>query len=386
VPLVNQLGLTDLTAIRLVALVTLGLMLIILIRRKRVLLGLSAIAWFGLLILPTWVTVDFDYVINSPRLLYPAAPGIVILWGVVIAEMLGRGRWQRTRTLAVALAVGVVVAQNVAFVQAENRLYHLAEESVHTLAAMARAAPKDDVLLFVNLPSWLAPQWHDYALGNHGVQFITAYAGINDVVFASNGFDHDSRAVSFTNVNNVVPYYVGLLGAKLDWDGLARQMNQSGSIYLTRYEDNRIQLIPAGRVTAVEPGPASARLGSVIELGSTQIISRDQTIEVVLNYRLLQKVDQDLSVFVHLYNSAGQLVAQSDGYPLLGLAPFWMWPADQTLQDRHTITWPADAPAGSYQIGLGVYDRGSGQRLEAAAADGSRFPNDTVIIGAVSHP
>ncbi len=383
-PLVGQLGLNDLNAVRLVGLITLALLLGVLIRRRRTLVALFGLGWFGLLILPTLVTVDFDYVINSPRLLYPAAIGVVVVWAAWIAEVVSPGRWRALRVAVAAAIFGPVLAQNVAFVQMENRLYHLAEEPVHALAAAARSTPGDEALLFVNLPSWLAPHWRDYALGNHGVQFITGYAGINDVIFAYNGVDRLSRAVSFTSVMNETPYWLGLYGPKLDWDGLARELAQSGDVYLTIYGDDRIRLRPAGRVTAVDAGEPVAQLGDVLQLGAVQVGDRAGAIEVTLNWRVLRRTDRDLVVFLHLYAPDGRLVAQSDGYPLLGLTPFWVWPADQTLQDRRTLIWPVDAVAGTYRVGVGIYDRASAARLEAIAPDGSRLPDDVVIAATLN--
>jgi hypothetical protein len=248
---------------------------------------------------------------------------------------------------------------------------------------VARNAPPNETLLFVNLPSWLAPVNHDYAIGNHGVQFITGYAGIAEVIFAYNGVDHPARAISFNNLRSETPYYAGLYGPKVEWEGLIEALSQSGEVYLTRYEPDRIRFVPVGRVTNVDFGNRTAALGSQLELGSTDVISDRDTISVTLNWRIAQPVDQDLSVFVHVYGPDGQLVTQSDGYPLLGMAPFGNYASGQTLQDRHTLDWPQNAPAGTYRVGVGVYDRGNGQRLAARAAQGNRLPDDAVIIATI---
>lgn len=385
-PLMGQFGLNDLNAVRLIAAITLVPMLALLIRRKRTLITLAGLAWFALLILPTLLTTDFDYVINSPRLLYPAIVGSVIVWGVFAAEVMAAGRGQIVRVALTLLAIALVLGQNVAFVQTETHLYHVAEEPVHALARAARLQPDGDPLLFVNLPSWLSPIEHTYALGNHGVQFITGYAGINDVIFAYNGRDRFSRAVSFTSLSSEVPYYFGLYGPKLDWDGLIDQLRQSGEVYFARYEADRIRLLPAGRVTKVDRGEVTAHFGTWLELGTTQVEGDNRTAEVVLNWRIAQTPAQDLSVFVHIYATDGSLVTQSDGYPLLGLAPFGNWPDGQTLQDRHTLDWPKDAPAGPYRVGVGVYDRGTGERLEAFDTNGARLPDDAVIIATITRP
>ncbi|HZY42145.1 MAG TPA: hypothetical protein VFF59_09120, partial [Anaerolineae bacterium] len=123
-----------------------------------------------------------------------------------------------------------------------------------------------------------------------------------------------------------------------------------------------------------------------LELGTAHVDSNAQTIDVTLNWRITQTPNQDLAVFVHVYAPDGKLVTQSDGYPLLGLAPFGNWSAGQTLQDRHTLDWPQDAPTGEYRIGVGVYDRGTGQRLDAVDANGSPLSDDAVIIATVVRP
>ena len=385
-PLVGQLGLNDLSAVLLVALITLVVVLGVLIRRRRSILALAGLGWFGLLVAPTLVTVDFDYVINSPRLLYPAAVGSVMLWAAWIAEGVSAGRGQRIRVAMLAAVFGLVLAQNVAFVQIANRLYHLAEEPVHELARVAQTTPGAEPLLFVNLPSWLSPHWRDYAIGNHGIQFITGFANINDVIFAYNGVDRLSRAVSFANLMQTTPYWLGLFGPKLDWDGLVRELTSAGDVYLTTYEETRIRLQPAGRVTSVAFGERAAQIGAALELGAATVENGSRSIDLVLNWRIAQRIDQDLAVFVHLYAPDGRLAAQADGDPLLGLAPFWLWPVGQTLRDQRSLTWPVDAAAGTYRIGVGVYDRGSGQRLAAIGPDGSRLPDDTVIVATVDQP
>jgi len=384
-PLVNQLGLNDLNAVRVVGVLTLIPLLALLIARRRTLLALACLGWVFLLVIPMWVTVGFDYVINSPRIVYPAAVGIVILWAAFLAELMSEGRGQKIRIVVVLCAVGLLLAHNSAFVRTETRLYHLAEEPVHALTSVAAQAPaQSEPLLFVNLPSWLAPVHHDYAIGNHGVQFIAGFAGIKDVIFANAGFDRQAEAIGFTNLAAEAPYYYGMFGPKVDWDGLIAALNRSGEVYLTRYEALRIRLLPAGRVTDVALGDLTARLGSQLELGSTVVVTGDAAISVTLNWRIAQPVDQDLSVFVHVYDPNGKLITQSDGYPLLGMAPFGNYQPGQTLQDRHTLDLPPNLARGIYRVGVGVYDRGSGQRLEAHDAAGQRLPENTMIIATIN--
>ena len=385
-PLGNRLALDGASALGVVTLIALGITFTVLIWKRRIVVALLGFGWFVLFAAPPLISVNFEYVINSPRLLYPTAPGITLIWALLIVELVWVGRWRKLRLAIVLALTGLVLVQNYAFIQMENRLYHLAAEPVDGVAEAAQTTPHDEALLFINLPAWLSPHSQDYALGNHGAQFIAGWASINDVIFAANGEDHFSRAASFTALTNDTPYWLGLYGPKLDWNGLSQLMLRSGSIYLTQYEPDRIRLLPAGRVTSINLGDVAAQFRSDLQIGATQVITSNETIEVILNWRVLRQIDQDLTVFVHLYAPDGQLVAQADGYPLLGLAPFWSWAPGQTLQDRRTLSWPVNAPAGAYRLGVGIYDRESGQRVEATSPDGTRLPDDTLTMTTLAHP
>lgn len=76
------------------------------------------------------------------------------------------------------------------------------------------------------------------------------------------------------------------------------------------------------------------------------------------------------TLFAHLLDPQGQLVAQADGWPAGGQWPPSCWPAGVTVTEARSFTLPATAPAGDYSLLLGWYDARDGQRLplvEAAA-------------------
>ena len=59
-----------------------------------------------------------------------------------------------------------------------------------------------------------------------------------------------------------------------------------------------------------------------------------------------------VKIFVHVLDESGELAAQWDG---LGAA--WEgWRTGDFLRQRHTLELPADAPAGTYQLVIGLYD------------------------------
>lgn len=81
------------------------------------------------------------------------------------------------------------------------------------------------------------------------------------------------------------------------------------------------------------------------------------------------------AVFNHLVAPDGSPIAQADGWPQQGYLPTTLWLPGDIIEDHYTLTIPADAPPGPYQLYVGLYSAASGARLEAFAG-GQRLPED----------
>jgi hypothetical protein len=92
-------------------------------------------------------------------------------------------------------------------------------------------------------------------------------------------------------------------------------------------------------------------------------------LNVDLSWRASEPLTQSLTVFTHLLNTDGSLIAQHDGPPAAGYAPTTTWTPDQVIEDRRALMLPADLPAGEYRLVVGLYDAATGQRL--TLTDGS---------------
>ena len=68
----------------------------------------------------------------------------------------------------------------------------------------------------------------------------------------------------------------------------------------------------------------------------------------------------DYTVFVHLIDADGNLVAQADSPPATGAYPTSLWDSGETIIDTRTLP---DLPPGQYTLRLGLYDPTTGQRL-----------------------
>jgi hypothetical protein len=85
----------------------------------------------------------------------------------------------------------------------------------------------------------------------------------------------------------------------------------------------------------------------------------------------------DYTVFVHVLDQNGQLVAQSDLQPGGGYTPTSSWPIGQPITDRHGVILPPTLSPGTYQIAIGLYGS-DGARLKAS--DGS----DSITLGEIT--
>jgi 4-amino-4-deoxy-L-arabinose transferase-like glycosyltransferase len=87
---------------------------------------------------------------------------------------------------------------------------------------------------------------------------------------------------------------------------------------------------------------------------------------------------KDYTVFVHMLNEVGVLIAQSDGPPQGGAYPTSIWSTGERVIDERAIVVPADAPPGAYTLLVGLYDPATGSRLPAHGTDGRRYADDAV--------
>ncbi len=75
------------------------------------------------------------------------------------------------------------------------------------------------------------------------------------------------------------------------------------------------------------------------------------------------------TIFVHLLDANGQVIAQSDSVPANGERPMTNWLAGEYITDPHTLTWNRQDYTGPATLEVGMYSPNSGDR--AKLSDGS---------------
>jgi len=107
--------------------------------------------------------------------------------------------------------------------------------------------------------------------------------------------------------------------------------------------------------------PVDANLDNGIVLDGYRLSSRTlhpgDTLGLTLIWRAANGPTSDSwKVFTHLLNGASQVVAQRDSEPGDNLRPTTSWRPGEQIEDNYGITIPADLPAGSYTLEIGMYD------------------------------
>jgi hypothetical protein len=339
-------------------------------------LFLFALFWFIVGILPQWLALDFAYVITSPRLMYLSAAGAAMLWaGVVVLLWTKRpSRWW-LRALASLGAIGMLLFS---FLYVRDKM-ELAATLGEPLWQAVRAAEEQDEtssLLFVNTPMWIAPKDPTYRVGTEGLTFIPEYVGVQDFVYVNSGSDIPIKAVAFGATRQDWQAYVGYAGPELDGGGVAEEIRQADQVYATAYSPGGLSILDAGSVEQVGALPNGASMlatfGDGILMTDAKVEGAGALLQVDLWWLAQSIPDGDITVFLHVYNGRGQLVAQDDGYPLAGLFPPAQWQPGDLVHDVRHVILPEGLAEGDYTVAVGWYDVLAGERL--LAVDGAGLP------------
>jgi hypothetical protein len=343
-----------------------------------------ALSWFVVGVAPLWLMLDFAYVITSPRLLYLGAVGISMLWAGVPVFLWTRlpSRWW-PKVLSAA-AIVVILSFNMAYVRDKMELAQTLSAPLWQAAHAAEAHGNSSRLLYLNVPAWIAPKEPTYRIGTEGLTFIPEYVRVQDFVYVTTGVEPEVRAFMFDPTKQDWQAYVGYAGAGLDWDALTAEIREADSVHLTTYLPDQLHFVEAGSMEAANHTPSSsaplARFGDSMLLIESQVEPAGSQLVVNLWWYSQEIPDKDITVFLHVYDGTGKLIAQADGYPLLGLFPPQRWQLGDRVRDVRYLELPDATADQPYTVAVGWYDTATGQRLPAFDREGNPVAQDAFRI------
>jgi len=103
----------------------------------------------------------------------------------------------------------------------------------------------------------------------------------------------------------------------------------------------------------------------------TQSPAPGKEMALLTYWRILERPEHPLKIFVHMLDDHSRIWGQHDGLdvPLAGWVPAGWVPGDVIVQ-LHTFSVAADAPPGRYWIEAGLYDPQTSERLPITGGDG----------------
>jgi dolichyl-phosphate-mannose-protein mannosyltransferase len=113
-------------------------------------------------------------------------------------------------------------------------------------------------------------------------------------------------------------------------------------------------------------------------------IQRGTPLVLILYWRAMGPIDQDYTVFAHLVDRDGKIVAQSDSPPRKGTAPTTHWEPGRLSTD--VVMFPIDGSAkepNGYKLEIGLYDPAKGARVPIVDASG-RPVTDVMTIDSLN--
>lgn len=379
-------GLSDLAAVTVVGGPAVLTWAFLLWRAGRGRLVALAMGWFALCVAPAWAMLGFSYVIDGPRLLYEAAVGAALFWAIPLDLRLA-GRAQQ----AVARGLGAAVIawagwSGYAFVRARVPIYEemrLAVEGLLEASGRSASAP----LLCINYPSWFAPRLSTYALGHEGMALVPDYSSVADLWWLHTGKEREIIAVTLPDLQSHWRYHYVAAGPVETSESLQPKLRVANKVIVTRYDGADVAVYDAGGFVGNGRPPAesfTASFAAQVALLSATSERRGGVLYVELLWQCWRPVVQDTTVFLHVYDAAGRLVAQADGYPLMGAARLTAWEVGDEWRDVRVVRLPEGLGAGEYVVKAGLYPAGGGARLPATGQRGERFADEAVPIGRLS--
>ncbi len=112
--------------------------------------------------------------------------------------------------------------------------------------------------------------------------------------------------------------------------------------------------------------PVDITFAETITLHSYTLTTQPDSLLLTLTWQTNQSVQRPYTVFNHLLNTNGELVAQQDNWPVNGQWPPTCWQPGSLIPDSYVLALPPDLPPGDYHLFTGLYDARDGTRLITA--------------------
>lgn len=342
----------------------------------------GAVVW-ALAALPSVMILSHAYVLGSPRLFYLGSVGAAMIWALPALAFKSVGAKRPVAEWGVGLVVlALCHLPTAAYVRCELAYQGMAGEIGRMMANAARSVTAQQDVTFVNLPYFFSSRGagtecsSPYVFAPTGAVFIPPYADPSDFVRYNGGPDVSASGVS------VSAYQPGwsTYGDPISTQELRNRLLQS-RVFVFDLVGWRLWDLSATWQPGAAIGQARATFdgAQILEIES---LAAGATEVVTLTWQLVTPI-QDRKVFVHVYDSGGQLAAQDDSLPASGLAPTLWWQAGDIITDTHAVA-VGSLPPGAYRVTVGMYSSADSVRTAAYGPDDRRLRDDELTVAQIT--
>jgi hypothetical protein len=124
-----------------------------------------------------------------------------------------------------------------------------------------------------------------------------------------------------------------------------------------------------------------ADFGDLIQLFGYTLTSTEEGLSITLFWRAKDTPDADYTVFLHVVDANGNIIAQADAQPFHGQYPTSIWSPGESVVDE----WVIPVSAGEYRIFLGLYLLDTLERLPVVL-NGQPLEDDRLLLDTIQLP
>lgn len=131
--------------------------------------------------------------------------------------------------------------------------------------------------------------------------------------------------------------------------------------------------------------PAGHRFADDVTLvGYAVAPGEGETLLVTLYWQAARPLPENATVFVHLLDESGNLIAQHDAAPVQNSYPLTIWPTGVLIADSHPLTAPAEQAA-AFQIAVGLYNPTSLARWPVTNPEGTMDADGRALLPVIGN-
>ena len=347
-------------------------------RGRRLPLFFFGLIWYGVMVLPIWATRGFGYVGTSPRILYVAAGGAALIWAGLLTLDFRLARFNRWWKVMSGILVAAILVQSALFLNTRKTLHDQTMPAIWEVIAGGQQAGNEAKLLYINAPDQITPRWREFPVGFFRAVLMPVSVDLGQYVELQKGVRPQTQSLSVPALAQLenYPHNVDLRGEAVEQAQLSAAIRDADQVFIAEYDPaGSVKIVEAGNLTMQQPGQSIAAFDARLQLAEAAFDADRQRLTLIWN--CLAPLSTDETIFVHVFDANGQLVAQADGAPLRDLFPLSECRSGEQICDIRSVT-PLD---GASTVKVGVYNRVTQQRLAAVGANGNELADEAVIIG-----